>query len=61
MQARKQKAKDSLADIRCIRREDIEDDVFELWLGISRLMARVHGGAAGDVSGVKRDTASAVP
>lgn len=24
-------------------REEIEGDVFELWLGISRLMARVHG------------------
>ncbi|MDI1342799.1 MAG: hypothetical protein PSV22_01690 [Pseudolabrys sp.] len=26
-----------------IRPEEIEADVFELWIGISRLMARVNG------------------
>jgi hypothetical protein len=27
--------------------DDIGGDVFELWLGISRLMAKVHGGPPG--------------
>lgn len=30
-----------------VRPEEIETDVFELWIGISRLMARVNGSDAG--------------
>lgn len=45
MRERKQRGGASVADDRShgIRHEEIEADVFELWIGISRLMARVNG------------------
>ena len=45
MRERKRRGDGSVAD-HCshgIRHEEIEADVFELWIGISRLMARVSG------------------
>jgi hypothetical protein len=45
MRERKQRGGELAPDDRSlgIRREDIEADIFELWIGISRLMARVNG------------------
>ncbi|MFN3938929.1 MAG: hypothetical protein ACK4KW_15310, partial [Gemmobacter sp.] len=31
------------AQLRRVWRDEIGGDVFELWIGVSRLMARVHG------------------
>lgn len=31
------------AQLRRVWRDEVAADVFELWVGISRLMARVHG------------------
>ena len=43
MRESKRKSTRSVADdlIHGIQRQEIEADVFELWLGVSRLMARV--------------------
>jgi hypothetical protein len=45
MRERKQRGGGLAPDDRSlgIRREEIEADIFELWIGISRLMARVNG------------------
>jgi hypothetical protein len=45
MQTQKRKVRRPNANDRAsgILRNEIEGDVFELWIGISRLMARMHG------------------
>lgn len=47
-----------------ICREEIGGDVFELWLGISRLMARIHGStlpAETSANSVRRTVRDAAP
>jgi len=43
MSGQKRKSSGSADGARRVWRDEIATDVFELWVGISRLMARVHG------------------